>query len=156
VPTSCQPAKKSTKGVKRLSAGLASWSSMPCLTGRGLLSVKNVIEFPLAAMQKFRVKKYELFARQPIAPLVPMTNKRWNGFSATDATQGSKARLHQTQPPNALPASERCPGQPRMLFNAFHSQHPVRIRSWRRPFQLCGFMIGQPMVDRQSKIIPCP
>ena len=24
-----------------------------------------------------------------------------------------KARLHQTEPPNALPASERCPGQPR-------------------------------------------
>ena len=24
----------------------------------------------------------------------------------------SEARLHQTEPPNALPASERCPGQP--------------------------------------------
>ena len=37
--------------------------------------------------------------------------KRWRGFSATNATQGSEARLHQTKHPNAMPASERCPGQ---------------------------------------------
>ena len=44
-----------------------------------------------------------------IAPVMPMKNKHWNGFSATN---DEKAFLHQTEPPNALPASERCPGQP--------------------------------------------
>jgi RHS repeat-associated protein len=43
-----------------------------------------------------------------IARMMPR-NKRWRGFSATNAV---KARLHQTKPPNALPTSERCPGQP--------------------------------------------
>jgi hypothetical protein len=39
---------------------------------------------------------------------MPRKNKRWDGFSATNQV---KAHLHQTEPPNALPASERCPGQ---------------------------------------------
>jgi len=36
-----------------------------------------------------------------------------------NATQGSKVHLHQTEPPNALPASWRCPGQPRVLWEVF-------------------------------------
>jgi len=44
-----------------------------------------------------------------IAREMPMKNKRRDGFSVTNQV---KARLHQTEPPNALPASERCPGQP--------------------------------------------
>jgi len=59
--------------------------------------------------------------RQPLAPLVPMKIKRWNGFSATNAV---KARLHQTEPPNALPTSERCPGQPRMLYEVLSLTTP--------------------------------
>jgi hypothetical protein len=48
-----------------------------------------------------------------------MKNERWNGFSATNATQGSKARLHQTEPPNAWPASWCCPGQPTDVVGNF-------------------------------------
>src|ERR1035437_2160492 len=39
--------------------------------------------------------------------------QRWGSFSATNAPQnGAKDRLHQTEHPNALPASWRCPGSP--------------------------------------------
>ena len=63
-----------------------------------------------------------------IARVMPMMIiKRWNGFSATNQV---KARLHQTEPPNALPASWRClsrssssakadPSQPRMSWEVF-------------------------------------
>ncbi|HEX3856080.1 MAG TPA: hypothetical protein VHY30_02150 [Verrucomicrobiae bacterium] len=61
---------------------------------------------------------FELYT-PTIARLVPMKNERWNGFSATNATQGSKARLHQTEPPNAMPASWRCPGQPTDVVGNF-------------------------------------
>jgi hypothetical protein len=44
-----------------------------------------------------------------------MKIKRRDSFSATNATQGSEARLHQTEHPNAMPATERCPGQPKMM-----------------------------------------
>jgi hypothetical protein len=36
-----------------------------------------------------------------IAPAVPRKMKRRAAFSARNATQGSEARLHQTEPPNA-------------------------------------------------------
>jgi hypothetical protein len=39
--------------------------------------------------------------------------RRRNGFSAKN---DEKARLHQTEPPNAMPASERRPGQPRLRW----------------------------------------
>src|ERR1039457_2115788 len=42
-----------------------------------------------------------------------MKIKRWNGFSATNEV---KARRHQTEPPNAMPASERCPDSPSKNF----------------------------------------
>src|SRR6267378_8331962 len=72
------------------------------------------------------------------ARVMPVKIKRWNGFSATNATQGSKDCLHQTEPPNALPASWRCPGQPvGVVGDPFNSEHPVRFRSWRRPSRLC-------------------
>ena len=48
-------------------------------------------------------------------------NKRWRGFSATNTTQGSEARLHPTEHPNAMPATERCPGQPETDWKLFHS-----------------------------------
>jgi hypothetical protein len=64
-----------------------------------------------------------------IAREMPIKNKRWNNFSATNATQGNKARLHQTEHPNALPASWRCPGQPRQdVGNSFISV-PARSSS---------------------------
>jgi hypothetical protein len=50
------------------------------------------------------------------ARLMPIKNERWNGFSATNQV---KARLHQTEPPNALPASERCPSQPSVALEFF-------------------------------------
>ena len=61
-------------------------------------------------------------------------NKRWNSFSATNQV---KAHLHQTEHPNALPASWRCPGSPRMLSEVLSLVHPVRLRSWMRPSRLC-------------------
>ena len=61
-----------------------------------------------------------------IAREMPMKNKRWDSFSATNQV---KARLHQTKPPNALPASERCPGQPsagwEVLSLSMRSSHSV-------------------------------
>ena len=79
---------------------------------------------------------------------MPVDIKRWNSFSATNATQGSKDHLHQTEPPNALPASERCPGQPRVKLRVcLNSPHPVRFRSWQRPVQLCR---GQPNLKPPS------
>ena len=46
----------------------------------------------------------------------PMKIKRWSGFSATNQV---KARLHQTEPPNALPASCCCPDQPDVALEFF-------------------------------------
>jgi hypothetical protein len=45
-----------------------------------------------------------------------------------------KARLHHTQHPNALPASERCPGQLKSVVSrvCFNSARPVRLRSSAR------------------------
>jgi hypothetical protein len=48
--------------------------------------------------------------------MVPMKNKRWTGFSAMNEV---KVRLHQTEPPNAMPASERCPGQHKRRVGGF-------------------------------------
>jgi len=45
-----------------------------------------------------------------------------DGFSATNVTE---ARLHQTQQPNALPASWRCPGQPGILWEVFPFSIPA-------------------------------
>jgi hypothetical protein len=59
----------------------------------------------------FSIIKNELYT-PTIAREMPMKIERWNSFSATSATQGSKARLHQTEHPNALPASWRCPSEP--------------------------------------------
>ena len=44
-----------------------------------------------------------------IAREMPKKIRRRAGFSATNATQGSKARLHQTEPRNRLPTSKCCP-----------------------------------------------
>jgi len=54
------------------------------------------------------------------APVVPMKIRRRNVFSATN---DEKARLHLTEHPSAMPATKRCPGQPkgavvRMLFQS--------------------------------------
>ena len=97
---------------------------------------------------------YEQKMRQPIAwqmpPIIELDtptigraiptkislakNKRWNGFSATNQV---KARLHQTEPPNALPASERCPGQfytARLTSNGVSSFCVRELsESWTRP-----------------------
>jgi hypothetical protein len=52
----------------------------------------------------------------------------------------SKDRLHQTQHPNALPASWRCPGQPRNRMGSFFILFvPDRLRSWMRLSQPCRF-----------------
>src|SRR5579859_4832254 len=50
----------------------------------------------------------------------------------------SKARLHPTQQPSALPTSWRCSGQHRsmVLRDCFISARSVRFRSWLRRFQL--------------------
>ena len=76
------------------------------------------------------------------APMVPMRIKRWNGLASqarhkldapkgkiaarnvVSATNQVKARLHQTEPPNALPASWRCPGSPRVLHEALSLATP--------------------------------
>ena len=50
-----------------------------------------------------------------------------------NATQGSEVHLHQTEPPNALRASERCPGQPSVDWEFITLTTAVRLRSWRRP-----------------------
>jgi len=86
--------------------------------------------------------KIELYT-PTIAREMPMKIKRWRGFSATNATPGSEARLHQTEHPNALPASERCPGQPRQghrKFFRFYSRqfafgHGCDHSSYVNPFR---------------------
>ena len=65
---------------------------------------------------------------------MPRKSERWDGFSATNQ---EKARLHQTEPPNALPASERCPGQfytARLTSNEVSSFCVRELsESWPRP-----------------------
>jgi hypothetical protein len=58
--------------------------------------------------EQFRQITFEPY-EPTIARMVPLKIKRRNSFSATN---DEKARLHQTEPPNALPASWRCPSQP--------------------------------------------
>ena len=54
---------------------------------------------------------YELYT-PTIALVVPMNFERWDSFSVEHFSNRSKAHLRQTEHPNALPASWRCPGQP--------------------------------------------
>jgi hypothetical protein len=100
----------------------------------------------IAREMPMKIKRWDRWASQACHRLLPQTLLFASRIvdSATNATQGSKDCLHQTEHPNALPASWRCPGQPRMLFGIFfNSQHPVRLRSWMRLPQLCGFMLKQ-------------
>ena len=59
------------------------------------------------------------------------------------AANDKEACLHPTKPPNALPASEHCPGQPGAGWEVFHSACTVRSRSWRRASRLCQAERGQ-------------
>ena len=52
--------------------------------------------------------------------MLTIKNKRWNSFSVTN---DKKARLHQIEPPNALPASKRCPGQHKGVMGGFFTRH---------------------------------
>ena len=74
-----------------------------------------------------------------IAREMPMNFRRWNSFSATNASQARESLPTQTQHPNSLPASYCCPGQRKgaVLRVCFTSARPVRFRSGMRPFQLC-------------------
>src|SRR6266567_7205083 len=67
-----------------------------------------------------------------------MKLKRWDGFSATNASQ-SEAKLAYVRlnsqtpcpPRGAVPVNQGC------CRRLFHSRHPDRLRSWLRPPQLC-------------------
>jgi len=69
---------------------------------------------------------------------MPMKIKYWNSFSVTNTSQ-NEAKLTYIRlncqtpcpPRGAVPVNQGCS---RRLF---HSQHPDRLRSWLRPFQLC-------------------
>jgi hypothetical protein len=89
-----------------------------------------------------------------VARVMPIKIKRRDSFSVTNASQRKQARLHQTEPPNALPASWRCPGQPSMFSEIFHSQHTVHFRSWRRPSRLCEAKHFSNDAGGQEKIHP--
>jgi hypothetical protein len=84
-------------------------------------------------------KKCEIELDTPtIASVMPKKIKRRDSFSVTNASQ-NEAKLtcvklnRQTPcpPRGAVPANH---GNCRRLF---HSQHPDRFRSWRRPSRLC-------------------
>ena len=53
------------------------------------------------------------------------SRRRWGSHlwhslrEAASATNNEKARLRPTEPPNALPASERCPGQHKNVVGSF-------------------------------------
>ncbi len=47
-----------------------------------------------------------------------------DSFSVRNASQRSKDHLRQTEQPNALPASWRCPGQPGALWEDFSLATP--------------------------------
>ena len=82
----------------------------------------------------------------------PTGNKRRPSFSVMNATQGSKVDLHQTEHPNALPASWHCPGQHKgaVLRVSFTSTRPVRFRSGMRLSQLCEFELGRRLFSCQT------
>ena len=74
-----------------------------------------------------------------------MKIKRRAGYSATNQV---KARLHPTEPPNALPASGRCPGQPGVALEFFTlttrfafghgGDHPSYVRTLNDPMQFAS------------------
>ena len=71
---------------------------------------------------------------------MPKENRRGDGFSATNQV---KTRQNKTKPPNALPASERCPGQLNArdesiftlpaLFVCGHGGDILWLRRWSPP-----------------------
>jgi hypothetical protein len=70
----------------------------------------TISEFCRSGKSENWKSKIELYT-PTMARGMPMKNRRRSSFSATNATQGSKDCLHQTKHPNAMPATERCPGQ---------------------------------------------
>ena len=70
---------------------------------------------------------------------MPKRIKRWNGFSVTNASQ-HEAKLTYVKLNRQTPCPPRgaVPVNTRMWLEVFHFAHPVRFRSWRRPFQLCA------------------
>ena len=79
---------------------------------KGIYRVYLILDVGENDHKKFYSETFEIseLHTPTIAPEVPIKNKRWTGFSAMNATYGSKARLHQTKQPNGLPPSYRCPG----------------------------------------------
>ena len=71
--------------------------------------------------------------------MMPKRIKRWNGFSVTNASQ-HEAKLTYVKLNRQTPCPPRgaVPVNTRMWLEVFHFAHPVRFRSWRRPFQLCA------------------
>jgi hypothetical protein len=74
---------------------------------------------------------------------MPMKSKRWNSFSATNASkcEGKLAYISlniQTPcpPRGAVPVNQGCRGR------LFHSRHPDRFRSWMRLHSYVGVIIN--------------
>ena len=94
-----------------------------------------------------QIKRRDRWASQACHGLLPqvLSFASRTVDSVVNATQGSKVHLHQTEHPNALPASWHCPGQHkgavwRVYFNP---ARPVRFRSGMRLFRLCRFEVAR-------------